>query len=635
MALLSTRQRQIVSLVAQSPTPLTGQQLAFELGCSLRTVQAEVNRINRDTPVIVSSNRGYRIVHEGLEAIRPQLEGAGEGAESLEHAILKALLLGPECPTVDDLSVSLARSSSVIERHLTDVRKTLDANGLSLARDRGRLSVEGPEVARRLLLGQLITTEASTTFSSSGARAELDEMDHEFVVGIVSRAIHRQGRYVEPGYESGLHVNVAIALYRLRSDAHAAHIDGLEAGNTPEERIASDILSAYAGRWTISPTEDDRAYVAMLLHGLTRPKDVTVEERISDEIDDEFVRKLESLVSESLAPFRIAIASDTRLHAFALHVHDLIRRAESGQATDTGLLETIRQTYPFVYEAALLVRGRIAQAFGVSITDGELGFICVHLGMLIGAVEHGKARVAVVADSYGGIAASVLERLVLRFGQEAVFVALDENTAAKDSSSYDFIVATHPVRTPSRVVSISPFFGEEDSLAVERALLSCAEDRVRRRRGETGAYFDERLFFRADREGMVDGTPVRTMDEAISYLAARLEAVGIVDETFEASVRAREEAGSTCFFELFAIPHAMHMDARRTAFCLLLSERGVEWDGSLIHVVLMIAVRAEDRPNFMSIFDSVVKSLRNGAKVAELVRCHTLDEFTSRLYDGL
>lgn len=46
MALMSERQRRIVSLLAASPAPLTGGELAQELGVSVRTVQAEVARIN-------------------------------------------------------------------------------------------------------------------------------------------------------------------------------------------------------------------------------------------------------------------------------------------------------------------------------------------------------------------------------------------------------------------------------------------------------------------------------------------------------------------------------------------------------------------------------------------------------------
>lgn len=631
VALLSMRQRRIVQLVASSIEPLTGQQLANELGCSVRTVQAEIMRINGREPVLASSNRGYRIVEAGLEAVHNQLENVGGVAEPLEHSILKNLLLDRMRMTVDDLSLQLNRSASVIERRLASVRAVLEANGLELVRESGALVVHGPEDSRRILLGQLISCEAKSSFMfQSGRSAELDEMDYSFVCDIAARAIHLEGRYVEPGYESGLYMNMAIALFRLRSDAHVQRWTCESGDMDAEERIACSILTSYIGRWPIAPRAGDVAYLAALLRGFTRPKGIEVERRIDDEMEAAFVRKIGYLVNEAFEPFLISVEDDERLSVFALHIHDLIRRADAGQAADSGLLETIQQTYPFVYEASQLVCTSIEDSFGIKIMPEERGFICLHLGVFIGAAEQRKPLVAVVADAYQGIATRLRNRLIARFGDEAVFMLADERML--EEAAFDLVISTRALPGIARMtVLVSPFIRDEDLVEVERGLLACHDAHGETLRSKLDEYFDETLFFRADAIGCIDGVSVGTRDEALSFLAGKLQRAGIVDEDFLASVEARERAGSTCFLELFAIPHAIEMNAQRTVFCVLVSECGIMWDKVLIHVVLMIAVHADDRSNFMTLFDNVARALCDKARVAEMARSRTIREFTGRL----
>ena len=45
-------------------------------------------------------------------------------------------------------------------------------------------------------------------------------------------------------------------------------------------------------------------------------------------------------------------------------------------------------------------------------------------------------------------------------------------------------------------------------------------------------------------------------------------------------------------FDLFAIPHSVEMNAKRTMVCVALCHKGVAWNGPTIKLALMIAVCA-------------------------------------------
>ena len=105
-------------------------------------------------------------------------------------------------------------------------------------------------------------------------------------------------------------------------------------------------------------------------------------------------------------------------------------------------------------------------------------------------------------------------------------------------------------------------------------------------------------------------------------------------EGFIDSVLERERLSSTCFFDTFAIPHAIDMDARRTMICVLISENGIYWDEHKIHIVLMITVQQRDRKKFMELYNGIVHILENPQKVNKLVLSNTLMEFLNQLMNN-
>ena len=106
-------------------------------------------------------------------------------------------------------------------------------------------------------------------------------------------------------------------------------------------------------------------------------------------------------------------------------------------------------------------------------------------------------------------------------------------------------------------------------------------------------FFNEKLFFKnIDFINSVD---------AIKFLSQQVINEGICDSSFTDSVLKRESTSSTCFFNLFAVPHAIELNAKKTQICVLLNENGIPWNGSSVNCVFLIAVCKEDRKDFMKI----------------------------------
>lgn len=636
MALMSERQRRIVSLLAASPAPLTWGELAQELGVSVRTVQAEVARINGGGALIESSNRGYRLRRDPGDSAVVR-DGLGGGATSSDpaDAVLRVLARGlvtdEEGPTTEDLGELLFMSRTAVERVLGEVRERVSRQGLALSRTRGRISLTGDDDARRRLLSRLVVDEATGGPSAEGPAEPVSALlDLGFVRDLIGRCAHRENRYVEPGYETGLATSVAIALFRMRCPSGLARVEGGDAGDGVELRVADAVCAAYMRRWPIRACAEDVAQVASLLVGWMRPTQPGVpREARSRHVERD--ARVEDVVRDALAPYGISVEDGPALRGLVLHVDQLVRRSDGQSVTDDGLLEGVKRSCPFLFEVSQVVAKALSERLDVTVDESELGFLCIHLGLVVGELADNRPRVALLSTTYRSVDQALRDQLVMHFGDRAsirVFTRAAETLDEARAGSVDLVVTTRPLRgLPVPHVLISPLLLSDDLLAIGEALRHHARSGRLAQLRSTRPFFSEELFVRDD------GATVRERDEVIDELCARLKAAGAVGAEFAASVRAREAAGSTCFFERFAIPHAIEMDARRTAFCVLTSRAGVCWGGPVIRVVLMIAVRREDRERFMSMFDSTVRALGTPELLPRLERARTLDDFLAALLD--
>ena len=617
MALMSERQRRIVSLLAASPAPLTGGELAQELGVSVRTVQAEVARINGGGALIESSNRGYRLRRDPGDsaAVRDGLGGgatSSDPADAVLRVLARGLVTDEEGPTTEDLGELLFMSRTAVERVLGEVRERVSRQGLALSRTRGRISLTGDDDARRRLLSRLVVDEATGGPSAEGPAEPVSALlDLGFVRDVIGRCAHRENRYVEPGYETGLATSVAIALFRMRCPSGLARVEGGDAADGVELRVADAVCAAYMRRWPIRACAEDVAQVASLL--------VERDARVED------------VVRDALAPYGISVEDGPALRGLVLHVDQLVRRSDGQSVTDDGLLEGVKRSCPFLFEVSQVVAKALSERLDVTVDESELGFLCIHLGLVVGELADNRPRVALLSTTYRSVDQALRDQLVMHFGDRAsirVFTRAAETLDEARAGSVDLVVTTRPLRgLPVPHVLISPLLLSDDLLAIGEALRHHARSGRLAQLRSARPFFSEELFVRDD------GATVRERDEVIDELCARLEAAGAVGAEFAASVRAREAAGSTCFFERFAIPHAIEMDARRTAFCVLTSRAGVCWGGPVIRVVLMIAVRREDRERFMSMFDSTVRALGTPELLPRLERARTLDDFLAAFLD--
>lgn len=623
------RQKDILTAVSSSKTPVTGKVLSLMLGVSLRSVQAEISSINRTLPYIQSSNKGYQInsdVWNSLSLGTPETIPD----DNISHSVLKKLIFSTAPYQIDELAESLYISRSTLEKHIKGVRSTLEDFSLQLGRKNSYIQINGSELNKRKLIKSLLFDEITPAFNSiDNLSAYFPEIDIEKIKSILANSIHKYNYFVDSTYYNNILLNVLIALYRMRGDHYIEASPGFHIHmDSDEYKIAKEIFEQYANHYRIKPTQNDILVLSSILEGQIKPIDSQSTDTASQNIlSEQFISDINGILQYIFNYYMLDIDYSDYLYNFALHIDGMIKRAKNTQSVDNKILSTIKRNCPFIYDVSVSVAQKIHKKFQVEIADSEIGYISIHLGYLIEAAVNtdNKVSVLLLSDNYHNIYETLKKRLEENFSDLiniSTFQEADAKTMINTSS--DLIITTKPLNTIGRKsLVISPFYTLMDHMNITNAVNECIEEKKRTRYNKLlSSFFDVNLFFKQD--GFTG------KEEVIRFLGQKIIEFGLADEGFIESVLQRERLSSTCFFDTFAIPHAIDMDAKRTMFCVLTSEKGIQWDGHNIHIVLMIAVQQNDRKKFMELYNGVVRTLGNPQKVQKLVLADNLIDFVSQ-----
>lgn len=623
------RHEQLTDALAQHGGWATAADLSARLGVTDRSIRGYVAALNAggEAPLIESGPSGYRL-DRAEWARRLRDEPAQEPATPTARvsAILRALLdASPDTQGVDvyELAERLYVSDSTLESDLARARSRAGAVGLTIVRTREHVQLEGPETARRRLIGALFRDEATR-----GMR-ELDRIESWFAAGdLTAFKTALIARLVADGYEINDYglgtvlLHLAIAVDRTQ----ARHTLPDRTGG--DERVFAGILDELVGEhFAVRLAPGDLDYLGFLLG--TRVAVAPVETMPSP-LDDEDLARVREIVDKAAREYLVDLEGDDDfLLRLAMHIRQLQRRALDGSFSRNPLTRSIKAGYPMIYELAVYLARELQLDSGILVPEDEIAFLAMHLGSRLEERRQAEQVVTatIVAPAYHRLHLELLRRVEAAVGGELRIEQLDTRSDVDfDALPGDLVISVIDPPTPSeRVIVVHPFFGEADAHTVHTEIARVRRQRRRTRLAERlASYFDERLFFRElyapDAESMI-----RT-------LGARMVEAGIVDEAYVAGAIERERLSSTAFTDGLAMPHAMEMTAERTAIALVLNSTSMPWGDARVEVIAFIAFSESGRASFQEVFDQLVEVFSDRENVRDLVaRAHDVPALVAEL----
>ena len=631
---MDTGPQRLVEWLGCHPGSWTSTELAAALGVTDRSVRNYIALANRgpDPDLIVRSAKGYRLGEgEGAVSVMPGNVPATQRA----YTVLRRLLTSPEPVGVYDLAVELGVSESTVDNDLRRLGQLAQRHRVSIVRLGDRVGVQGREADQRTLIRQALAVAANPgdMLAADRLQAAYESYDIHQIKRQVARALVANGLHCNDYTLNPLILDLVIAVDRITDDYTLEEPTGATATQAdPRLAGAAHDITAYLSRdygVAFSPAETEA--VAMLVASKTTLlRGATDSDVVVDHVGVELVGTVRRILIELDETYLVNLAHDAFLASLALHTHNLLVRARAGRPQHNPLAPAIRKGHPLVHELAVFFARGLEQETGISIHPDEVGFIAFHLGSALERRRESSDRVTIslVLPGYHDLGQRLAERLATQLGERGAVDQIVETSEPNATDiTGDLVVTSIPVPGvhPTRQVVVSPLLNQADLDLVDTQV------RAQQRRsswmrlmGQLRELFHEELFYR--------NPPIDGRDQLLELLCADLQRYGAAPADFLPQVLEREELSATAFNDIVAIPHTLGMTATQTIIAVAGFDQPIDWSGTPVRLVLLVAFSAADRNLFRDTFDQLVTTLTEPRNVQRLVeKGPTFEDFISEL----
>lgn len=146
---------------------------------------------------------------------------------------------------------------------------------------------------------------------------------------------------------------------------------------------------------------------------------------------------------------------------------------------------------------------------------------------------------------------------------------------------YDLIISTIPLEVKKDSIVVTPLLNEEDIEQINR-YLKYGNDQFKPIKN----LFVSELFF--------PDIDLDNREDIIEFMSDQLLEKGYIDQECKESYKKRENMATTEIGNLVSVPHSMDGKIYKSAICVGILNKPIQWEYGMVQIVLMIAVRKKD-----------------------------------------
>ena len=628
--------QRLVAWLSTHPGSWTSGELAIALDVTDRSIRNYVKRINNGSEgeLIERTGKGYRLTRPEPVVVTAKPEGPARSPARV-HTVLQTILAAPAPLSVYDLANGLGVSESTIENDIRRLGVLAADHGVEILRAGDRVTIHGSEACQRRLMRRAVldAENSATILTTDQLEAAYASYDIRDIKRHVTQALTANGLSCNDYTLNPLILDLLIATDRI-TDEHGLDPRAADTitQHDPRLRRATRAVTSYLTRAygvPFGPAETD-AVALLIASKTTLLRGATDHDVVVDHVGAELVSLVRATLHRLDDTYLVDLTDDAFVTSLALHVHNMLLRARAGRPQPNPLAGVIRSSHPLVHELAVYFASELERETGVQLDPGEIGFIAFHLGSALDRRRRGggAVTVSVVLPGYHDLAERVAERIAVQIGDRVDVQQVVETTEPRAASLTGELVITPfpiPELHPARQVLISPLLTQSDlDLIHNQVRAQQRKNSWMRLTGQLHELFHDGLFFTSPQ--------TRTRDEVLQLLCGALEDQGAVPTDFLDQVRQREDLSPTAFNDIVAIPHTLGMTAERTSIAVATFAQSIDWAGTPVRLVLLVAFSARDRNLFRETFDQLVIALTEPRNVRRLVeRGRGLTEFLTEL----
>lgn len=613
---------------------ITANQLADILKVSNRSIKSYVKSINAQYPnAIQSSYKGYSLNKESFDMVLLQkTEYIPQTMKERVSYIINLLISNNEKYSLDiyDLCDELYISLSTLKNDLKRVKGILLKHNLNLHITSTEISLEGNENNRRKLLSSLLQDESSNSFVDLKFLQEaFQDIDVAYIKYCILSVFEKNHYFINDYSLQSLIIHTTIAIDRIKNGYSSLIISnpGLHL-DIPEFKIANELSKILEDAYSISYSNEEIYDMALLIS--SRATEIDYHEvdiaNIRKFIGEDCYALVTSLISEINKLYYLDLNENEFFVRFALHIHNLLIRSNFNILSKNPLTKNIKESCPLIFDMSVTVASIINEKEQINLNDDEIGYIAFHLGSTIEMQKIFATRVSAVlfSQNYYDMNLKLSRKINEIFEDRLIITNLvgNENDLVKMDKN-DLVITTIPlsyeVYKLFPVVNINVFLTDKDVTNIKKQLDKMEQDKKKK-------VFENNLRKITSKDIFDINHSFINKDDCIQYMCNKLVKMNYVEKTFKEEIYDRENLSSTAF-GAFAIPHAIHMNAKKTGIYTLISKEPIHWDEHKVHIVLLMCFNATERKIFNDIFSMLATALGEPNCLKKLYQCTEYSEF--------
>lgn len=605
---MNEKTRLLISLMMYEDFPKTAQYFADAMGISPRSIKNYIKEINSfQNYTISSSNRGYLLNKRMAENILTQNEDSiPQSYNERATFIIKSLLFNNKSQVINifDLCDELHVSFSTVKSDISKMNKTFQHFDVSFYSQKNELKISGKELNKRKLMSHIIYEDTDSNFSN--IEYLYDYFEKRMIDSlsiIINKTLKKYQYYINDFSFMNLLLHLTVLIDRViagesnsKSQYNYLEID-------TSNPVISDLCFEIENEFNITLRENEKIDISFLIQ-----TDATI---TLSKIDTSFVE----LVGEDLYAYTLDILTkvkkiyqidlfdDTFIVPFCLHIKKLIIRSKNNKMNRNPMTNMLKRKSPLIYDIAVLISLKFSEHYSIHIEEDEIAYIALHVGA---EVERQKKKLekvecVICCPNYLDMSENIKHFLLENFDADINIITFVNYPHQLNSFKFQLVITTYEIESTKdfESVVISPINMERAKNEIDLVLDKLKnQSKIKFLQNNFNSFFESQTFFYT-KENL-------TKEEVLQLLCTRLVDLTYVHPSFHENVLEREKMSSTSFGNI-AIPHSVNMNAIKTNISILVSEKGINWDGSIVNIVFLTSINEIDKRHFRIIYEAILE----------------------------
>ena len=497
---ISARMRQILLALLHENGPISVKLLAEQIGVSKRTVQRELEYMERTLKgyeVRFTSKTGVGVWLEGGEEEKKRLLAEISRGDSYDVSnredrrkrlvleILKEKGLKKLYYYSSQFGVSEATVSADLESVESWPGSGIETNGSEEDYRRAiRAFIEeniNTNILREAYEEDTSVLDPQDVLIKSGIGQVLNNDVLKRVIRCITDMDHLQVKSMTENSYVGLVIHITIAIDRILKDEMIEPGSGWMEGMDRDEdyRLSEEIAAKLEAEFGIRFPELEVSYICLHIKGAKHER-VRWDSREALSIEN---RELQYLVNEMIDAFDPMQAcllkqDEEFIQGLLAHLQPTLIRIMYGMHIQNPMLGEIRESYPEIYRKCGNVAAVLKKKTQREVPEEETGFLTVHFGAAVFRLEGRKesirkVHVGVICSSGIGISRLMVSKLEKTYKDRMILTAYGKN----DITPYiigktDFLISTIPMEPQDiPVVSVNPLLNKGNMEEIREMIL--------------------------------------------------------------------------------------------------------------------------------------------------------------------